>query len=279
MACEDIRQRLATLRSNAAAVEEILPGLQGAGLAVATENLANINADIAEEQANLAECEALDNFEPGVTPRRAFTGRVKEIHCVEAGAEIGDQEPYLIMASVDMLAGAIPIPFVPGVPAVHCVVVGPWSGLRAGLSRVAGSGSPSFWDLDENRRVVASADDVIFLAGLVENDGASPDAIRGAVQNSLKVSLAGNLGRDHDTLADTMRSSMVGAIATFAGLGIAPGHANFDDQIAVHEVVLSDSNLDTIDALGEFEKTVTFTRTKGNGNVADKYTVTFEFAA
>ncbi len=274
MACEDIRSRLADLRSEAREVEEILPNLQGAGLAVATENLANINADIAEEERNLTECVALDSFDPGVTPRKAFTGQVKQIHCVEAGAEVGDQEPYLLIVSVDMLAGAVVT-----VPAIHCVVVGPWTGIRAGSTRCADNDSPKFWDLDQRSRVVADPADVIFLVGLVENDGASPDAIRGAVQNALKITLAGNLGRDHDTLADTMLSSMTGTIDSVAGLGIAPGHLNFDDRIAVRQLTLTTADLDNVDALGRTEKNVTFTRSKNNGHVTDQYTVTFEFTS
>ncbi len=160
---------------------------------------------------------------------------------------------------------------------MHCVVVGPWTGIRAGYVRFADNNSPHFWDLDENPRIVEDPEDVILLVGLVENDGASPDAIRGAVQNSLKVSLAGNLGRDYDTLADTLVSAMVGAIDSFAGLGIGPSHANFDDRIAVRHLQLTTADLNDVDALGRSEKVTTFTRTKNNGQVTDKYTVTFEF--
>lgn len=56
MACEDIEQRLSELRNQKREVEEILPTLQGAGLLVAQENLRNIEAQIATEETNLANC-------------------------------------------------------------------------------------------------------------------------------------------------------------------------------------------------------------------------------
>ncbi len=56
MACEDIEQRLSELRNQKREVEEVLPNLQGAGLLAAQENLRNIEAQIAAEETNLANC-------------------------------------------------------------------------------------------------------------------------------------------------------------------------------------------------------------------------------
>ena len=149
MACEDIVARLAAPRSDKRAVQGVLPNLQGAGLQVAQENLDNIEAKIAVDEDNLEECRALAAAEENPPPRRPFTARVKQIRCAAAGAEIGDQEPYLVIATVDRPPGFL------SVPALHCVLVGPWTGMRAGSTRFADSDSSAFWDLDADPKVVA----------------------------------------------------------------------------------------------------------------------------
>jgi hypothetical protein len=271
MACESIRSRLASLERQASDIESVLPSLQGAGLASATENLANIRAEITTTEAELAECEQIADRDPEA-PRQPFSAEVQQLRCLISGPEVGDQEPYLIIATVDMLAGA-------GlVPDLHTVLVGPWSGVRSASSPVAAPGDVSFWDLNGDPKELQSAEDAIFLAGLIENDGASPDAIRGAVQSALRVSLLSNIGRDYDTLADTMRSAMVGAIDSALGLGIGPSHLNFDDRVAARHVDLSTEDLDAIDVLGAISKEIGFRRTKNNGDVQYDYEVTFRFA-
>ena len=267
------QERLADLRSEKKGLEELLPNLQGAGLQAVQANIASKEAQITVEQDRLDECRALADAAQNPPPRRPFTARVKQIRCAAAGAEIGDQEPYLLIATVDKPPGLL------SVPALHCVLVGPWADIRAGYTRFADSGSPAFWDLDEDPKIVADPHDVIFLIGVVENDGASPDAIRGMVQTSLLASLAQNFQRDYDTLADTLASAMTGAIDSFRGAGMAPGNANFDDRIGVGRLNLTDYDLDRIDALRAHDKTLTVTSRNGSGDVADQYTVTVSFAA
>jgi hypothetical protein len=273
MACEDIAKGLATLRSEKKELEALLPNLGGAGLQAVQANIATKAAQIEVEQDRLDECRALAEAAANPPPRRPFTARVKQIHCAAAGAEIGDQEPYLLIATVDRTPGFLSI------PALHCVLVGPWADMRAGYTRFANAGSPAFWDLDEDRKIVADPQHVIFLVGVVENDGASPDAIRSLVQTSLLASLAQNLQRDYDTLANTLASAMTGAIDSFRGAGIGPGNANFDDRVGVGRLNLTDYDLDRIDALRAHEKALTITGRNGSGNITDQYTVTVSFAA
>ena len=279
--CNDIEQRLAELQRQKREINAIIDHLQGAGLQAAQENLANIQAQIAAEEGNLADCRALEQQVDHPTPR-AFVGRVKDIYCAKAGKELGEQEPYLLMASVDMLAQAGSVPVTK--PAVHCFKVGPWAGLKPG-SRAAAtdlkvSKRPAFWDLNSRSRTIAAPHDVIFLAGLVEHDGASPEAILGAVHSALEVSILENLNRDYATMASTLANAMTGAIDTFAGAGIGPSHANFDDRMGpVKQLRLKTDDLDTINALGTLEKSLTFKRVKKSGKVTDQYTATFTFEA
>jgi hypothetical protein len=271
MACEDIRGTLTDLRAQKREIENALPwNHQGPGFDMMQENISNIEDQIAVEEVNLAECEAWEAHVPGESPRQPFTGWVKQITCHEAGAELADQEPYVIMASVDMRAFPL--------RELHCVLVGPWANIRSGMTRFSESDSRRFWDLDGVARVVASPQDVIFVAAVVENDGGSPDEIKGAVQTSMRGTLAVNPGRAYDALVDDLVSSMIGAVDTFGLLGIGPpDHLNADDRMGVGALELTTGNLDTIDALGSLEKDLTVTRKRASGEVTDKYTVTFAF--
>lgn len=89
MACEDIRQRLAALRSDKRELEAVIGNLQGAGLQAAQANLANLGAQIAAEEKALADCEAVAD----PPPPQPFVARVKEISCGEGSREVGDEEP------------------------------------------------------------------------------------------------------------------------------------------------------------------------------------------
>ena len=113
---------------------------------------------------------------------------------------------------------------------------------------------------------------------MVENDGASPDAIRSLVQTSLLASLAQNFQRDYNTLADTLASAMTGAIDSFRGAGISPGGLNFDDRIGVGRLNLTDYDLDRIDALRAHEKT-SRSRAERFRRRCGSVTVTVSFAA
>lgn len=282
MACEDIQQKISSLEAQAKQIQAVLPNLKGAGLAVAQENLANIQSQIASEKKKLEDCRKL--AQPAAA--RPFSARVKDIHCVKAGAEIGKQEPYVLIGTFDMLAqlsaGPVPVP-VPK-PAVQCFRVGPWSDLKAGstasTSKLSSRDKPKFWDLNGQPRLVNGTQDVAFLAAVVEHDGASPDAIRGAVGTALEAGVVNNMGRAYTSFVDTMSSVMAGAIDSFAGAGVAPGHLNFDERLGpVEQISLTSTDLQTINALGRIEKPVTFRRKKKSDKVTDEYTVTFLFEA
>lgn len=274
MNCQPIAQRLAELRTQQRGIQALLANLQGAGLQVATENLANITADIAEQERSLADCQAVAAM--GGTPR-AFTARVKNIRCGAASREVGKEEPYVLIASIDRLATLDALPL--NKPAVHCVKVGPWSGIKDGsVSAPPSNLNPAFWDLDARARTLAESDDVVFLIGMVENDGSSPDAIRGAVQSALGVGIWNNLNRDYATFASTLASTMQGAIESSAMLGLDPLHLNADDLIgSVAQLPLSADDICTINALGTLEKALTFSRKNGSGKITEQYTVTFLF--
>ncbi len=83
MACEDIRETIADLRRQAQEIRAVLGNLQGAGAAVAQENLARIEGLIAREQSNLAACMANAATAPGMDT--SFVGYVATIEAETRG--------------------------------------------------------------------------------------------------------------------------------------------------------------------------------------------------
>ena len=284
MACEDIEERIKDLKAEKQNLEKSITFLKGRSLALAQKNLARLEGQVASEQLKLKECMALEQQLKNPTPR-PFVGRVKSISCSKASKEVGKEEPYVLVASVDMLAQGQIAPLPPVTkPAVHCFKIGPWSHVKAGSTLQAhdldSSDNPAFWDLDSQARIIISPQDVLFLVGLVENDGGSPDAVRGAVQTALGLSVVQNMNRSYDTFASTLASSMAGAIDTASVAGLDPLHLNSDDRIGrVEQLSLTAGDLDRINALGSHEKSLSFKSVKKSGKVTNQYKVTFSFAA
>jgi hypothetical protein len=95
---------------------------------------------------------------------RPFVARVNSLYCAEANRESANEEPYLLIATIDMLAALTPLPVALGMPSVHVVRVGPWAGVHAGSQLPAPAAhNPHFWDLDGQPRPVAAPHDVLFL--------------------------------------------------------------------------------------------------------------------
>ena len=165
MACESIAVRLADLQDQQKQLQEVMANLKGVGLAAAQEQLADVTTDIATEQKNLADCKAIA-AQGGHPTQRPFIAQVKDIYCGAASRELGNDEPYLLIASVLMnspVVAGLPV----AKPAVHCFKVGPWGGVDPGsthlASKLAASNRPKFWDLSGQPALVNSPQDVMFL--------------------------------------------------------------------------------------------------------------------
>ena len=282
MACESIAARLADLQDQQKQLQEVMANLKGVGLVAAQEQLADVTTDIATEQKNLADCKAIAAQE-GHPTQRPFIAQVKDIYCGAASRELGNDEPYLLIASVLMnspVVAGLPV----AKPAVHCFKVGPWGGVDPGsthlASKLAASNRPKFWDLSGQPALVNSPQDVMFLVSLVEHDGSSPAAIREALETALELSIATNLGLSYSELVRTLASDMAGAIDSSALLGLSPAHLNRDDRVdGALQLSLTKDDLTAINALGKREKTLTFKRKNASHNVTDRYTVTFSLEA
>jgi hypothetical protein len=104
MTCTALSTELSQLREQRSGQVQLIAGLpDNAGKQVAEEQLARIDADIASTQAELTHCLEKEAQAQNPVPQN-IRGAVKRIVCHEASSEVGHDEPYLLIASFDMLA-------------------------------------------------------------------------------------------------------------------------------------------------------------------------------
>jgi hypothetical protein len=280
MACEDIEARLKDLRAQKRSLESVLPGMKGPALQAMQGQLARLESQIAVEEVNLDNCRKLHQTNPPVP----FVGHVKDIHCQKAKKEVGPNEPYLLITTVDMNAplpiGGLPVT----VPAVRVFKVGPWSDVKTGSRRQATDlkpiDNPRFWGLAGQVQNLQTPQDVMFLVAMMENDSSSPEAIRLTVEPVMLASVVAHRNLPYTDLAAQLRQDMAGTIDTVNIEGLDPGHLNVDDRIGgVAHLQLTTTDLNTIYALGHQEKSLTFTYRNQSNNITEQYTVTFSFEA
>lgn len=281
MSCTPLETELSQLRTQRRQQVQAMEYLQGAGLQAAQEQLTRIDADIASTEEALELCRAQEAQAENPVAQRIL-GKVTQIECHKARREAGHDEPYLLIAAFDLLnvvnAGVVGV----NLPAINVVKVGPWSGVDRreshGASKLPASSRPAFWDLNGQARAIAHPRDVILLVACMENDGSSPDAIRGAVRQNLLASRVSNTNLAYDAYVTAMISNMTAAIETARIAGLDPLHLNEDDRIdTVQQLALTTNDLARLNRIEPVEKTLRFTQRRANGNAVNEYTVTFSF--
>lgn len=283
MSCTAEQSNVNALRTRRNEQQQFVDGLpHNAGWQLATDELARIEADLAEAEAALDLCRAQEAQADNPVPQ-PITGKVDKIKCHDASREVGHDEPYLLIATFDMTdavnLGVVGVTF----PDVSVLKIGPWIGVDKGethfASHLSSANRPDFWDLDSDPRPIAHHQDVIFLVAMCENDGSSPDAIRGGVRTDLLAARATNTNRSYDAYVTAMISNMTGSIETRRLLGLDPLNPNEDDLVeTVKPLALNASDIDRLNNdLLPVVKTLRFTQRRGNGNVTNDYSVTFSF--
>ncbi len=279
--CAPIRSELSALRARQREQEQLVESLpHNPGREHAQEVLDGLNADVAAAEAELDLCEARAEQAENPVPQ-AITGAVSTITCHAASKEVGADEPYLLIASFDMSnsvnLGVVGLVF----PPVDVFKIGPWTDVHAGEvhyeNHLDSSISPAFWDLDSDPRPIAHPEDVIFLVAMCENDGSSPDGIRGGVKAALSLARSTNINQDYDDYVRVMISNMTGAIETVRVEGLDPLHLNEDDHFGVKQLALTTGDLDRLNNFETVAKSLRFTTRNSNNNPVNDYTVTFSF--
>lgn len=283
MTCVPIANELSSLQRERRELRSVIDNLHGPGRDHAEAQLANLDAEIASTQAELDLCRAKEAQEQNPVPQR-ITGAVDHIRCHKARKEVKHDEPYLLIAAHDMVNTVVAAgPVSVRVPNVRVVKVGPWAGVDGDETHHAwplpASNRPPFWDLNGQPRTIAAPHDVVFLVAMMERDGSSPDTIRGAVQDALRVSQVTNLNRPYAAYVNEMISVMTAAIESSRGLTALPSSViNRDDLITtVQHLALTTGDLAALNRLDPVSKRLTFRQTRPNGGVQNHYDVTFSF--
>lgn len=283
MSCTTQQSTVNTLRARRNEQQQLVDSLpHNAGWQLASDELARIEADLAEAEDALDLCQDQEAQAANPVPQ-PISGKVDKIQCHDASKEVGHDEPYLLIATFDMTdavnLGVVGVTF----PDVSVLKIGPWIGVDGGethyASHLSSANRPDFWDLDSDPRPIAHQQDVIFLVAMCENDGSSPDAIRGGVRTDLLAARATNTNRSYGAYVTAMVSNMTGSIETRRFLGLDPLNPFEDDLFeTVKPLALSANDIDRLNNdLLPVVKTLRFTQRRGNGNVTNDYTVTFSF--
>lgn len=273
MSCTALETELSQLRAqrrDQAALIATMP--HNAGWERANELLAQIDVEIATAEVALDECLAEQ------PQAQDILGSIDRIYCHDASREVGRDEPYLLIATFDMLnvvnAGIVGVKL----PTINVVKIGPWQGVKRYETYYPAAlpvaDRKPFWDLDHEARHIAHPQDVIFIVALMENDRGSPDIIRGVVRDNLLASRVNNTNRAYDAYATTMISNMRAAIDLSRGVVLR------DDVIGgVRQLALTTGDLALLNTTvpDRVEKSIRFTSAKANGSVMNDYTVYFSF--
>jgi hypothetical protein len=211
-------------------------------------------------------------------------GTVKQIHCLETNDFVGSDEPYVVVAAIDMTT------FPPG---LEVTVYGPWGDVDSGevhsTLRVPAGLPPQtektlldflskfevlrkpFWGLDNKTpKPIAKPEDVIFLASVLEHDDGNANAVRGLVKGLLTATLATSQKVDRNVLISKLKRDMDSAIQTPAQ---APdiGFWSPDDQIGMTLQIPFNKKVLNRAITGEANPKLRFIGDSGD------YKVTFEF--
>ncbi|WP_257446733.1 hypothetical protein [Archangium lipolyticum] len=283
MSCTTQQSEVTALRNRRNEQLKLLESLpHNAGYEAASAELDRIEADLAEAEAALKLCQDQEAQAANPVPK-PVSAKVDKIQCHDVSKEVGHDEPYLLIATFDMTdavnLGVVGVTF----PDINVLKIGPWIGVDAGethyTSHLSSANRPNFWDLDSGPRPIAHPQDVIFLVAMCENDGSSPDAIRGRVRTDLLAARAPNTNRSYSAYVTAMISNMTGSIETNRLLGLDPLNPNEDDLVeTVKHLALTAADIDRLNKdLLPVVKTLRFTQRRGDGNVTNDYTVTFSF--
>jgi hypothetical protein len=281
ISCTSYENQLAALQKQRKDQAQIADGLPGKPQI--QEQLANLDAQIAAAGAALQDCRDRQAREASSSGPPKVLGKVTQLECLQAESELLVDEPYLLIASFDLLhtvsVAGLPVQ----IPAINVVKVGPWASVSRGESYSVGelpkSQHPAFWDTQGLGRPIVHPTDVLFLVAMLENDGSSPDAIRGAARTALEAAMANNLNRVYSSLVTTMISNLRASIETSVNLGLGAGGLNPDDLFdTVKHLSLTQQEVDLLNnEYSALETTLTFTQKNSHQKVTNQYTATFSF--
>lgn len=184
-----------------------------------------------------------------------------DIRCHEETNEIGADEPYVIVLSVDLVNTVKASGAEVMIPASSAFLWGPFGDVDAGETH-----EPTwraFWGLNGEERALVQ-EDAIFIAAMVENDDGNADGARGLVASSAAATLLAQLGADRPTLVAKLIES------TTSALKIPTGFPSYDETIGVQELRFEQIEIDVAERGEMVHRPLDF---NGDGG---RYTATFQ---
>jgi hypothetical protein len=188
---------------------------------------------------------------------------LKNIHCHEETNEVGADEPYVPITSVNLSARVSGAGFPVPVPAFEVTRYG-FDDVDDEETHSAPGPSQSFWGLDGRPANLLDPNNAIFVVSLMENDNGDPEALRGIVKGIVGGSVLGSLADPRQTKVDKLKRDVSSAMGTPTG---AP---NFDDPIGVAELQF------TADELARAERGERVLRSVEIDGDGGRYELTFE---
>ena len=190
-----------------------------------------------------------------------FTG----LRCDEETDEVGADEPYILVTTVDLGAVAQVAGFPVPIPGYDVFRFGPYSDVDKGDFRAGPGPSQAFWSRTGAPATLNDPDSAIFAVAVMENDAGNAETLRGIVKGLVGGSVFGSLDLDRDKKVESLLRDIN------SGLRTPTGAPNFDDQVGgPQELKFTRDELARAESGAQVAKSLVFT---GDGG---RYTATFE---
>ncbi|PDZ59284.1 LGFP repeat-containing protein [Bacillus thuringiensis] len=193
---------------------------------------------------------------------------LKSLRCHVETDEVGADEPYILITTVNLASSVSVAGFPVPLPAYEVVKYGPFGDVDGAETHFAPGIAQPFWGLTNNPERLDNPDNVIFVVALMENDDGDPENLRGIVKGIVSGSVFGSLSFDRTNKVIKLINDVNSA------LGTPTGAPNFDDKVGdPQELRFSREELERAAADSPVPKDLQF---RGDGG---HYTLTFEAKA
>lgn len=175
------------------------------------------------------------------------------VYCAEDTNESSNDEPYVIVATIDLASMVTVSGFPVPIPQVEVFLYGPYENVTKSRGRPASRDDRPFWPIEGIEKPINSVNDVIFVVALMENDDGSPEALRGTAKAIVTSTVFASLGQPRSSVVSRVIADLESATR------IPTGAPNFDDRIGTpQELTLSEDRLDLLEGLIPFYRTLDF---------------------
>ncbi len=147
------------------------------------------------------------------------------IHCNNETDEVGSDEPYVLVTSVNLASTVNVAGFAVPLPGSQVVLYGPFEDVDEDETHYPPGISKSFWGINGAPAQLSNPDTVIFIVSLMENDNGNAENLRGLVAGSVSGSLFSSLS--------LIRANRVTALlsAVYSMSQTPTGFPNTDDLV------------------------------------------------